>query len=176
MKRYSYQGISRIKVIWCQVMGIFGIIFSTVIAIFTLVGIGFVPKATPSVSILNNPKTTLICLALWFLIIGWSVSMTFLNLLPTVWINKDRLYISAYLFLRIEIPWSAIIDIGSGNPPFGYTLVRARKITVFHRLFGWLYSRTLYPSFLIGKGISERNDLLINIEQNINNVAREEIK
>lgn len=167
MKQYSYQGISRIKVIWCQVTGFFGILFSTGVAIFLLVGIGFLPKATSSASILNNPITTLICLALWFLIIGWSVSMTFINLLPTIWINKDRLYISAYLFLRIEIPWSAIIDIGSGNPPFGYTLVRARKITVFHRFFGWLYSRTLYPSFLIGKGISERDDLILSIKQNL---------
>lgn len=167
MTRYSYQGISRIKVFFSKLSGLLGITFSTIVAIFTFVGIRFVPTANGSVTILNSPKVTLICFALWWLIFGWSVSLVLINLLPTLWVNENGLFISAYLFLKIQIPWSSIIDIGAGNPPFGYILVRTRKITIFHRIYGWLYSRTLHPSFLIGKGIKDRDELISEISQRI---------
>lgn len=176
MQRYSYQGIEKIKVLISEFAGILGFVFSTSAAIYILFGIYSVPKSSVQTTLLNNPKVTLICFAFWFLIVGWTISIALLNLMPTIWINEYGLYISSNLFFKIKIPWSNIIDIGSGNPPFSYTLVRARKITIYHRIYGWLYSRTLYPSFLIGKSISGRDELITYIKLRLHDLARREIK
>jgi len=168
MTQYSYQGISRMKVWFSQLTGILGMIFSSIMAICTILGIRFLPQNNAPLTILNDPKITLVCFAIWFLVIGWSVSLTLLNSLPTLWVNEDGIYISAYLFFKIKIPWSNIVDIKVGTIPFGYILVRTRKISIFHKIYGWTYTRTLYPSFLIGKDISNRDKLLSEISQRIN--------
>lgn len=167
MIRHSYPGFQKIKVLYAQVVGVLGFIISTLGAVFTLVGIWFVPRQSNSTFILDDPRVTLICLTVWILFIGWSVSFAFINLLPTIWMEEDGLQISAYLFFRIRIPWATIVDIGTGFPPKGYLLVRARRITLFHRVYGWLYSRTLYPGFLIERHITDWDNLIKEISRRI---------
>jgi hypothetical protein len=48
-----------------------------------------------------------------------------------------------------------------GQVRFGHDLVRAKRITPFHITYGWLYSRSLCPSFIIRKNI-EDHDILIS--------------
>jgi hypothetical protein len=91
----------------------------------------------------------------------------FINFLPTIWMTEQGVQISAFIFLRVQILWSEIVDIGAGMPPEGYVLVRCRKITLFHRVYGWFYSQTFYPSFLIEKDISDRDELIHEIRRRI---------
>jgi hypothetical protein len=163
MSQYSYQGSHKIKVLYVQLGGVLGFIISTLVAGFAFSGIWIVPRQGNSSSILDDPRLTLICFAAWFILIGWSVSFTLINYLPTIWVDEDGLQISAYLFFRIRIPWSAIVDIGSGSLPKRYLLVRARRISLFHRAFGWLYSRTFYPGFLIERHITDWDGLIKEI-------------
>jgi hypothetical protein len=167
MNRYSYPGFHKIKVIFIQVVGVFGFFISTFTAIFGLVGIWIVPRHHNSTFIVNDPRLTLICLAVWFVVVGWSISFTMINYFPTIWVDEDELQISAYLFFRKRIPWSSIVDIGSGFPPKGYVLVRVRRITLFHKAYGWLYSRSFYPSFLIERHITDRDNLIKEIAKRI---------
>lgn len=90
-----------------------------------------------------------------------------INTFPTVWIGDQGLAISAFLFRRVDVPWFDVIDVGAGRVLFGHTLVRARRITPFHRVYGWLYSRTSYPSFLIGRNIENHDELLREIGKRI---------
>lgn len=167
MSRHSYQGIHKIKVLLLQLTGGFGFIISTFVCVFTLVGVGVITQQNNPTPILNDPRLTLICLAVWILVVGWSISFILVNYLPTIWTDEDSIQISAYIFFRIRIPWSSIMDIGSGNPPKGYLLVRARRVTIFHRAYGWLYSQTLHPSFLIESEITDRDKLIKEITQRI---------
>lgn len=166
MKKYSYQGFHRIKIAISQFLGVLGLLFFTLFTIFFVArGLSNIPNSANS--ILDDPRLTLLCFMTLFLITTWTVSSTLINFLPVVWLNETGLIISAYLFFKIRIPWSSIVDIEAGNPPRGYILVRARRITPFHRVYGWLYSRTFYPSFLIGKGINDRDSLIKEIKQRI---------
>lgn len=170
MKKFSYQGFPRIKIVISQFFGALGLLFFTSFTIFSIVvGLANIPNSANS--ILDDPRVTPICFMTFFLIVTGAICSTLINYLPTVWLDEKGLIITAYLFFKIRIPWSSIVDIGAGNPPRGYILVRARRITPFHRVYGWLYSRTFYPSFLIGKGINDRDNLVREIQQRIQTFA-----
>jgi hypothetical protein len=168
MQEFTYKGIYRICIVLRQVCGLTAIIIFTVIAGGLVMGISTLPQRGAVNNIANDPRITLFCLAIWCLLISWVIGIALINVSPNIWVINDGLIISAFLFLRILIPWSEIIDIGHGRAPFGYTLVRARRISIFHRVFGWLYSRSLFPSFLIGNNISEYDILVHEINEKIN--------
>ena len=133
------------------------------IVVMTLVAAGIAAVGIQT----NSPISSIACFAIWFLLIGWTVGLTMINVYPTVWVSDEHLTISAFLFARVTVPWTEIIDVGAGHGPFGHILVRARHITPFHRVYGWMYSRTLYPSFVVGRGIQEREELLGQIKERV---------
>jgi hypothetical protein len=106
----------------------------------------------------------MVCLVFYIAFLGWTIGLTFINFLPTIWIREEGLIISAFLVFRILIPWSDIIRIRIRRFLSGNVLVSARKIIPFHRIYGWLYSRTVDPSFLIGIGINDRDTLIREIQ------------
>ena len=167
MKKYSYQGIDRFKIIFSQFTGVVGIVIFTAFACFLLYGIRTVQIYTSNPTLLEDPWVSLACFALICLIIAWILGLIFINYMPTIWVDDKGLEISMFLFFRIQIPWSDIIDVRIRRFPNGSALVSARKITPFHRIYGWLYSHTFYPSFLIGKGINDRDNLIREIRQRI---------
>lgn len=64
--------------------------------------------------------------------------------------------------------WEDIIDVRPIRWSLaGDTLVRARRISPVHRLYGWMYSHSLFPSFVIGRDIEQREELLAEIERRI---------
>ncbi len=152
VKQYTYPGGRQLL---AQVSGV------AAIAAMTLVAAGIVAVGIQT----NSPVWSIACLAIWFLLIGWTVGLTMINVYPTVWVSDEHLTISAFLFVRVNVPWTGIIDVGAGHVPFGHILVRARHITPFHRVYGWMCSRTLYPSFVVGRGIQEREELLGQIKE-----------
>jgi hypothetical protein len=169
MKKFSYRGFQKGKIIFSQIMGIFAILTFTALSILLFSGVNRIASSDQSINIFNDPRTTLICFAFWFIAISWFIGGLFINILPTIWMTEKGLIISVFILFRVNILWKDLIDFGQGKPPKGFILVRAKKITPFHRLYGWLYSHTFYPSFLIGNEIQERDILLKEMKRVINN-------
>jgi hypothetical protein len=157
MRAFTYEGAARLGVILTQVGGTVSIVFWTLVAGSALL---------LSLQV-DPPYWGASCFVIWILGFGWAIGLTLVNVYPTVWIEDQGLVISAFLFQRVMIPWTEIVDVGAGHVPFGSILVRARRITPFHRVYGWLYSRTLLPSFLIGRDIQDRDELLREIKKRI---------
>ena len=161
MMKFEYRGIHKLKNIYMHIGGIFAILFFTAVAVFFWIGSTQIPVSEPNLGFLDNPQYTPICFGVWFIVFSWACGSMFLNFNPTVWTDERGLTITVFLFFKTFIPWSDLID--SREIMFGYVLVRARKITPFHRMFGWIYSQTFSPAFLIGPGIDDRETLLRQI-------------
>jgi hypothetical protein len=153
MRAYRYIGGARIAAWGAQLAGL-GVL---VIALLLAIGLPILALGT------NASMSTLGCLSIWILLIGIWVGSGLINSYPTVWIGEDYLQISVFLIGRATIAWADVIDVGEGRTPWGFVLVRTRRITVFHRLYGWQYSRTLRPSFLIGPQIQDFTELVREI-------------
>ena len=166
MDKFSYHGFFKLKIIFSQIMGTIGIVFFSAIAFFLLFSTNRVEHPS-TLDPMHDPRVTLICFATWFLIISWGLGSMFINYYPTIWLSENGLRISVFFFFHTSIPWSNIIDIGKGHPPYGTILVRAQKITIFHRIFGWFYSSNFHPCFLIGKKIEKRDELIQEIRNKI---------
>ncbi len=165
MQMYNYTGIHKLRKLASQFFGVIGIAGFTAFALLLWSGISAVELENTNANPLYDARFTFLCLGLWSLFFAWLVGASLLNLLPTVWIDEQGLQISAFIFLKIKIPWNYVLDIGQGHPPKGYVLVRTKGITLFHRFYGWLYSFSLYPSFLIGPGIENRERLISEIRR-----------
>ena len=137
MQEYKYSGVFRFGILFSQLGGVFGILFFTTMAVIFIWGAITLETDNPGITILEDPRTTLFCFAFWFFVIGWAVSITIINQLPTLWIIEEGIFISAFLFWRIFIPWSDIVEVRKVKwfRP-SYDLVMAKRITVFHRLYG----------------------------------------
>lgn len=157
MREFTYKGIARLGVVITQIGGV-----ATIVLCMLLVGWLLSLKLPPDASI-----WTMGCLEIWALVLGWTVGLALINIYPTVWLGDQGLVISTFLFARVTVMWADIIDLGTGHVPFGNVLVRARRVTPFHRIYGWLYSRTLLPSFVIGRGIQDRDELLHEIRRKL---------
>ena len=152
MKEYSYVGMGQAAVTFTHTGGVAAIVISTLLFI-AVVAIGCQTDS----SLLSAG-----CFALWFLMVGWLVGLGLMNVYPTIWVGDEYLVISMFVFYRCGCGMDR--DHTGGRPcPFGHTLVRARHITPVHRLYGWLYSRTLHPSFIVGRWIQDRDELLREI-------------
>ncbi|CAG0959284.1 hypothetical protein ANRL3_00766 [Anaerolineae bacterium] len=156
MRMFRYKGIRIVGVIVLHIGGL------AAITIFTSFGCWVL-----FLTIQNNPSSlsTASCLAIWSGVWGWLIGLTMINFYPTVWTDKDGLTISAFFFKRIFVPWTDIVDVGAGHVPFGNVLVRARRITQFHRIYSWLYSRTLFPGFVISRNIEDYEELAREIRR-----------
>jgi hypothetical protein len=166
MKMYSYRPIARIGILIYQTSGVLLILVTVACAIFLLWHIRVI--AVPlNASLLENPRVSLVCLAIWCIMIGFYVGMFFINYLPKIWINEQGVTISAYIFFRIFIPWAEIIDIKPALRFYRPCLVRARRISLFHRIYGWMYSHSFYPSFIISRDLIDRDELINEIRLRI---------
>lgn len=161
MHKYSYHGVTRLGVMLVQAVGCLGTVFCIGLAI----ALAVVPAVRMPQVWAEGTIWTLLCLSSWVLIVGGGISLVVMNSYPTVWTDERGITLSVFLVGRVFVPWPLVVDVGAGSVPFGNTLVRARRITPLHRLYGWLYSRTFYPSFIIGRDIAERDQLLDEIRR-----------
>lgn len=172
MQKYSYTGFHRLRVITSQLTGVLAILIFNGFSGFLLYAMNKVPIDKPDKGLLENPGSTLICLIVYFAVISWLFGLTFINFLPTIWVVDEGLVISSFFILRILIHWEDIVDIDERRVSRGFILVRTRQITPLHRIYGWLYTRTFFPSFVIGNDISRRDELLTIIEQKKREVVK----
>lgn len=160
MRKFTYTGTAGLRVFIRQFAGVAAILFGTSIGVLLLV------LGLWQISLSDPAMWTSVCFAIWFLVTSWVVGLGLINFHPTVWVGDDGL---AILFLgrRVMIPWEEIVDVGAGFVPFGHTLVRARRITLFHRLYSLLYSLSFLPGFVIGRDIENHDELLREIRERI---------
>ena len=166
MQKFSYRPILSLGILFQQIVGVLGLLVSTGMAILSFWLTGSV-EASPTPNFLNDPRSTLVCVGLWALVIGWTTSVGLINCYPTIWLDEMGISISTFLFFKIHIPWSEVINMNIGGVRFGHDLVSVRRITFFHRIYGLLYSRTIYPSFIIRKDITDHDTLIREIRQRI---------
>lgn len=87
---------------------------------------------------------------------------------PRIGICDAGMLIS-FLFRDILIPWEDIVDVRRVWFLPRTLIVRARKITPFHVMYGVVYSNALLPSFLISFGIDNYHELAREIRQRVQN-------
>lgn len=167
IKKYSYQGTGKAKQLLFQLAGVIAILIFTLLGSLFLFAAVNIPTHTGGVNIMDDPRVPPICFGIIFISNAWLFGLMYINLLPTIWTDESGITISVFIFFRKNIPWREIEDIAPIHSPFGYLIVNARRITAFHRLTGWIYSRTFFPSFLIAKEMEESEELIWTIRKNI---------
>lgn len=160
MREFGYTGIAGAGVLLRQLAGVVSIIMGTSVAVLMVV------LSISQFGLYHGAIWTFVCTAVWALLAGWIVGFVLINFHPTVYVGDDGLAIS-YFGRRIRIPWDDIVDVGAGFVPIRHTLVRARRITPWHRLYGWLYSFSLLPAFVIGRDIENYDELLHEIRRRV---------
>jgi hypothetical protein len=155
VERFTYKGDARFSVFITQAGGAISIV------VFTAFAIGVLVLALRT----DPPYWDGSCLAIWMLMIGWLVGLSLINTYPTVWLGDKGLVVSTFPFGRVLVPWAKVVDVGAGRVPFGSALIRTRRLTLFHRIYGWQYSRTLHPSFLVRRDIEDYDRLLSEIRR-----------
>ncbi|MBU0492464.1 MAG: PH domain-containing protein [Chloroflexi bacterium] len=72
-----------------------------------------------------------------------------------------------FLLREILIPWEDIVDVRKTWFLPRAIIVRARRITPFHIVYGMVYSSSLFPSFLISSSIDNYRELAAEIQKRI---------
>ena len=160
MKEYRYHGLAALAAVLTQCVGAAVTIAATAAGGY-LVALALFHPGRPTTAAYRG----ILMMAIGWLLIG----LQLINLYPTVWIGDDGLIISAFLGVRIHVKWKDVIDISSRQPlwifPDRSFVVRARHITVFHRLLGLAYAWSLSPAFLIHRQIEDYDELLDEIRE-----------
>lgn len=167
MKQYAYDGNSLLKVRILQSGGIASMVLGTLVG--GLVTLGAIRT--------HATWSSVVWIVAWFLLVGWALGSVMVNLYPTIWTSDDGMWVSVFGFWRKLVPWSEVIEV---RQPTNWawvvtkaSLVRTQRITPIHRLIGWIYGRTLSPSFLVNRAIEDFEDLIREIEDK--SCAREQI-
>ncbi len=172
MRKYSYHGFMLVKLIWEQIGGWFVILFFGTLALFLIIAPFFVISGTSSVNFLDDPRLPPILFGLLFLIGALNGGSLFANSLPIIWTDDTKITISYFSFFHKSIPWSEITEVVNEMPSRGFSIIKARKITPFHYVIGWIYSRSFVPVFLINENIDDYELLISGIKAKILNSKR----
>jgi hypothetical protein len=161
VEEFSYKGFARLRALSVQAGGGIGLLAVTASSIWLLILIA-----------LGGPEYSGgACHVGWWLVVGWAVGLTLLNSYPTVWLGDQGLVVSTFPLGRVSVSWIDVVDVGAGYVPSGGVLVRTRRLTPFHRVYGVLYSRTLLPSFAIRRGMDGRERLICEIRRRIQSAS-----
>jgi hypothetical protein len=90
----------------------------------------------------------------------------FLYSWPDVGIQEEGLLVE-FIIGFLYIPWEDLDDINYyGTLNFGAWLVKTKekRLTVFHRLYGFIYGYSFQPGFLIHKQIESGKELINTIK------------
>ena len=171
MKTFKYHSFLKLKQVFMQLLGMLAILIFNSVAILLIYGVRKAVSLEPGVGFMDNPRIPFYGLALGFIFISWVAGGAFSTFLPTISVDDNGIQLSAFLILKVRIPWSSIIDvtqvhIGMGTIRTKYTVVMAKKITLFHYLTGWMYTRTFKPAFLIHEDIDNYKYLVETIRRN----------
>jgi hypothetical protein len=148
MQAYFYTGFAALRPLLSRLGGVF----------FMAVTIGIGSLAI-SVYLQTPTATGVLCFGLTYLFGGMLGSLFFILAYPDVSVDDQGITISIWLY-HIRIPWSNVIGLDEkGFPRHNIILVRAKRITPIHFLYGLYYSQKLEPGFFIAKSIRNYDEL-----------------
>jgi hypothetical protein len=87
-------------------------------------------------------------------------------------LDTDSIYLE-FLWYWIKIPWNEVVSIEdkeaqlSYKPIFKEHIVRVKKLTLFHNLYGLMYLMKFTPCFVINAKISHYNEIVKEIKRHI---------
>jgi hypothetical protein len=152
-KVYTYQGTARFRLWVLRIAGTLSILIGTLFTVFVI-------WAGLRGSTITD---AVVCMVFWFLVVGWAIGLLLYSAYPELEGDDKGLWLS-FLQHRIFVPWSEVIGIRR-LPWQDGVLVLAQRITHFHRLYGWLYARSVMPAFLISRSISGWDELLSQLQK-----------
>lgn len=167
MKKCSYSGRDLNEVNIRQVIGIISFVLFSPMYLALLLALFFVPLPSNPASVWDDLRIMIPCWSIGWFFFSFSLSSYFVNYYPTIWVNEDGIYLSFLLIFKIKILWSDIMDIGEYRYIKKVYLVQTRKITPFHILYSFNYSRSLRPGFLFKNSIDNGEELIREIRYHV---------
>jgi hypothetical protein len=140
-----------------QVVKVSGWFMTFIVLIFMLLTI----LSDPLALIVSPSEALSVLLPLAF---GVVVCLYIANLYPSIGIDEDGLLIDL-LWHRLRVPWKEVIEIKPIGSLFGLSsawIVKTRKLTFLHRLYGFPH-----PGFFITSAISNYTELIQEIERQV---------
>lgn len=95
-------------------------------------------------------------------LLGDCVPLIFANMYPSFTIANEGMRVQTFFFWWISIPWEWVQEIRPTRSSSRSQLVIVEKLTIIHRLVGWVAGRTWRPAFVI-KGTLHGYDDAVNI-------------
>ena len=158
MRKFDYPDWTRVGIVWLQIGGFASIALATAGAVL-LIAAGIAG---------GQAIANLLWVPLWLLMIGWMVGSTLANLYPTVWLDERGLTISFFRFWRKNIPWTEVTALRQTRILLLQVLVvQANRITLWHRVIGWMYARSFSPCFLVRSNIENFEELIAEVESRL---------
>jgi hypothetical protein len=163
-QKFTYHGVDRLRIRISQSEGLAGIvIFNAFGILFFLIGLTTI-QSPLTADLHENSFITLGCFTTLMIMISWYIGSMMINFSPTVWINDQGIVISHFVYFRIFIPWKDIVDVIEVQSVFTrWTLVAAKRISLFHSIWSRLFFHLSYPCFYIGDSIDQRDKLIAKI-------------
>jgi hypothetical protein len=160
-RKYSYPGF---RYLFSRFIAVVGVLFIIGIGLILILSSFFLPISRSPSSYLDDPRITLICFGSWSIIIGYFTGGIIINFFPTVWINDEGITISHFVIFKAFIPWNEVTYVFVRERWFyHYTMVLAKRITLFHKIVAWGYFHTSDPGFAIGDDIENQPELIRTI-------------
>jgi hypothetical protein len=161
IKQYSYTGLKGGLIFSAQIFGVLGIILFNGFGVFFIIAGLFLIPPGENIGWFNDPRITAFCFSVPCIVGSWLIGGLIINYSPTVWLIEDGMFISHFFIFKVFIPWAEVTNVVERDRWFfKYTLVLAKKITIFHRFASWFYFRTGDPCFVIRGDIEKAEELI----------------
>ena len=111
--------------------------------------------------------TTLLTISVaWLYLFPWAIM--FALHFPSIQVSESQLVIRTLLVFPIKLDWSEVTRVYSCEPMYsGYHrqieamwIVETKRMTIFHRVFVWLFTKRWQPGFMLASNLPGHNDLL----------------
>jgi hypothetical protein len=91
-------------------------------------------------------------------------SIFILNFQPDLEITSRGIIVQVFLFWKVLVSWSEVIDIRGGVFQWSrYHVVIVDKLTPIHRIYGLIHGFTLKPAIIIGQTMRNREEAIQRI-------------
>ena len=154
MKTYKYAGLASLSKWFLRACGVMAIVATAALAILLFWN---APQ--------SNQPTTAVCLGVYGVIFGAVLGLLLINMFPDIRTDEDGLAIG-FLGRLVKVSWNDLVDVRRLGIPWGHIYaVRARRVSLFHHLYGWVYTRSLLPAILVRDPIEDGAELLAELSR-----------
>jgi hypothetical protein len=149
-------------------------VYALLSIVFIIVGLVFFVSMIDAI-LQNEPSSAL---SLFLIFLGYAVwsplFFTFMAYLASeIWVDDEGLQ-TVFLFRRLHIAWSDIVDVKAVRQlgfrrrgrSGGLLIIAEKGLTTFHRVYGLVYARINQPALVISPRISGYDSLVKQIARN----------